>query len=67
MFGRQVLIWRCRHKKHIVQGAIFVTTHYLPSDRKKKKKTEGTGQTGQLHDLLIHTDFYPVFNTNNRQ
>jgi len=49
------------HKKHIVQSVICVTAHYLLSDR---KNTEGTAQTDQLHDLLIHTDFYPVCNTN---
>jgi hypothetical protein len=41
-----------RHKKHVVQGIICVTTHYLLSDG---KKTEGTGQTDQLHNLFIQT------------
>jgi len=27
-----------RHKNHVVQGVICVTTHYLLSDEKKKQK-----------------------------
>jgi len=53
-----------RQKKHIVQGVIFFTPHYLLSER---KKTEGTDQTDQIHDLPIPTDFYPVCNTNFNQ
>jgi len=43
-----------RHKNHVVQGVICVTTHYLLSYEK------GTDQTDQLHDLFIQTSIQYV-------